>query len=259
MEFIRKSLWALFAFLALGCQSGQAMEKDCFTGYVPNIKKLILKDVFLSQKTEETNFRDIGINLSLVCKDWKKNIGKNAKIWVCEHFNIEEKHRKDFWDYFTKGKLVYTNVKTDNVQVFYFSAAPNPFKHTFDLSKCDDAGEVLSFHLGIPTEDKEVAAKVQTWFFFSPDVENKLESTTQHLKPIFPVEVPVCILWTWGYCNDQRAYDSLATESMDNLSKFNLYENWKKSQCSSIVGRWVGWMKVMHASRYSFFQVLFVN
>lgn len=28
MEFIRKSLWTLFALLALGCQQSQTMEKE---------------------------------------------------------------------------------------------------------------------------------------------------------------------------------------------------------------------------------------
>lgn len=236
MNFIKKSLWALFAFLALGCHSGQAMEnKDCFTRHVPNIKELILKDVFLSQKMLETNFRDIGTNLSLVCKDFKKTIGKNAKNWVCEHFNIEEKNKDDFWRFF-KGKLIY-NPQSGNQQVFCFSAAPNPFKHTFNVSLCDEAEHSLSFHLGIPEEDKESVEKVQTWIFFSPHVANQLETTAQHLKPIFPVEVPVGMLWTWGKWNNLAWFDYLTTESTDNLSKITLYKNWEKSRRSKRVGR----------------------
>ena len=225
MNFIKKSLWALFALVVLSYQPTQAM--DYFSASNPPVKKLILKEALMLDRLQENkSFEDVCRNFSLVCKDWKKNISKNAKNWVCEYFNIEEKHKDNFWRYFTKGKLIYAKQASDNRQAFFFSAAPNPFKHTFDLSKCDDAGKYMSFHLGIPEKDKEFASKIQTWIFFSPDVENKLGTTAQHLKPIFPVKVPVGMLWTWGKCKQLDLFDHLTTKSPENLSKINIYENW---------------------------------
>lgn len=232
MEFIRKPLWALFVLLALGCQQSQTMEKEESENILQipaEMQSRTINAMFFMEKTEKTNFRDIGINLSLVCKNWSEIIGKNAKNWVCEYFSIDRKDKDIFWGLF-KGKLIYKpDPNNDNGWVdLFISALPNPLEDTFDLSKCGDTGNYLSISTGY--RKPENANKLEMWFVPRFLVEEKTHGTTSHFKGIFLANrqraARVGIMWTWGGglegLSDNLYY--LSTEDRDNLSKINLHD-----------------------------------
>lgn len=238
MEFIRKSLWTLFALLALGCQQTQAMEKEESENILQipvEMQSRTINAMFFMEKTDKTNFRDIGINLSLVCKNWREIIGKNAKNWLCQYFNIDEKDKDIFWHLF-KGKIIYKpDPNSDNGRVDVFiSALPNPLEGTFDLSQCGETGKHLSISTGYRKVTKlENANKVEIWFTPRFLVKKEINTTAGHLKAIFPSKwsesAQVGMLVTWGGSNEMERYDYLTTENVNNLSNIKLHENWKKT------------------------------
>lgn len=241
MEFIRKPLWALFVLLALGCQETHTMEekginKECHILKIPlELQLSTLKEVFFKEKTDETNFRDIGINLSLVCKDWREIIKVNAKRWVCEYFNIDEKDKDIFWCVF-KGKLIYNpDPNSDNGRVnLFISAFPNPLEGAFDLSQCGDTGNYLSISTGYRKKKiAENANKVEIWFAPRFLIEKELGTTAGHFKPIMDKwkQEQVGMLCTWGGNDNMDLYCYLTTENAVNLSKRNLYEHCQKMRC----------------------------
>ena len=118
----------------------------------------------------------------------------------------------------------------------------NPLEGTFDLSKCGDAENHLSISTGYRKGKKpENANKVEIWFAPKFLIGSELKTTARHFRGIYnnwSDNAPVGIFWTWGGWDELDWYDYLTTEDMDNLSKINLYENYKKAPGAFAV--WVG-------------------
>ncbi|AIL12806.1 hypothetical protein IM40_03570 [Candidatus Paracaedimonas acanthamoebae] len=271
MNFIRKSLWALFAFLALGCQTTQATENEegekCYVSQLPaELTHGILEESVMLDRLQNKSFEEVCKNLSLVCKDWHATIKENAKRWVCEYFNIGEKNKDDFWRFF-KDTLIYKpNPDNDVGRInLFISALPNPLEGTFNLSNCDDAGRYLSINTGYRKGKKEEnAIKVEIWVAPRFLIERELSTTAAHFQPIMDnwkqEQAPVGLFWTWGggWAADDHDMDYLTTENTDNLSKIDLYENWKKSAPSGLRGRWYSG-GVSRTRAHGKFHVSFVN
>lgn len=242
MNFIRKSLWALFAFLALGYQTIQAMEKEesekCYILQLPaEMTHGILKEDVMLDRLQNKSFEEVCKNLSLVCKDWHTTIKENAKRWVCEYFNIGEKNKDDFWRFF-KGTLIYKPNRDNDVGRInlFISALPTPLEGTFNLSNCGDTGNYLSISTGYRKGEKqENANKVEIWFAPKFLIGKELSTTASHFQDIYgnwSDSAPVGMFWSWGEWDNLGWYDYLTTENMDDLSVINLYENWEKSERS---------------------------
>jgi serine/threonine protein kinase len=127
----------------------------------------------------------------------------------------------------------------------------NPLEGTFDLSRCGDTGKYLSIATGYRKGKKpENASKVEIWFAPRFLIEKELNGSAAHFKPImgnWKQEAPVGMFCTWGGWDSLSDYDYLTTESMDNLSKINLYENWTKCE---VYGRPLGLSMPMSAFRF---------
>ncbi len=216
MVFMRKSLWTMCALVALSYQSAQAMEQSEKMATRSSSIKLqdlpremeeeILKHALMPAKTEITNFRDIGITLSLVCKDWKGIIAKNAKKLVCDYFNIEEKNKDVFWQLF-KGKLIYKpDPDSDMGRVdLFISSLPNPLGGEFDLSNCGDTKQYLSLNMGYrKVQNPANASKAEIWItpWFLVDNEMAQLAKNHHIKEISgkwdAVKAPIGIIFGHG-------------------------------------------------------------
>jgi len=259
MIFNRKSVWTMCALVALNGQPVQAMEEleketkslslpkpqnkdievkdlSAFKNTSKDIQHEILLHMFISAKTDTTNFREIGITLSLVCKDWNKTIAKNAKKWVCEHFNIDKKDEDIFWPLF-KGNLTYKpDPDSDKGRIdLFISSLSNPLRGEFDLSKCGKTGEDLSINVGYregknPKNAKKIEIWVAPWFL----IKKNLSTTATHFEPIMAdwsqEKAQVGMFWTWGGWDNLDWYDYLTKDSMDDMGAENLLKKYKKSR-----------------------------
>jgi hypothetical protein len=139
----------------------------------------------------------------------------------------------------------------------------NPLEGTFDLSRCGDTGKYLSISTGYRKGKKpENANKVEIWFAPRFLVEKEINGSASHFKAVFPAKwpttAPVGMFWTWGGSDDLGWYDYLTSENIENLSKIDLYENYKLSVCGglrSYDARHV----YLSSSSLRRFHVLFVN
>ena len=135
---------------------------------------------------------------------------------------------------FVNGVLIYRpNPESDDGKIVLpIADLPNPLEGTFDLSKCGDTDEYLSISTGYRKGKKtENEDKVEIWFAPRFLIEKEINTTAKHFQAIFPAQwnanAPVGIFWTWGnWAADDHDMDYLTNESMDNLSKIDLYENW---------------------------------
>jgi serine/threonine protein kinase len=134
---------------------------------------------------------------------------------------------------FLNGALIYTDPQSRNQITLPIKELANPLEGTFNLSLCGDTGKYLSIATGYRKGKKpENTSKVEIWFAPRFLIEKELNSTAAHFKPImgnWKQEAPVGMFWTWGGWDDMGWYDYLTNESMENLSKIDLYENYKKS------------------------------
>lgn len=147
---------------------------------------------------------------------------------------------------FINGALIYRpNPESDDGKIVLpISSLKNPLEDTFDLSQCGDMGKDLSIATGYRKEKKpENASKVEIWFAPRFLIEKELDTTAKHFQAIFSAKwntsAPVGVFWTWGGWDNLSYMDYLTTENMDNLSRIDLYESWKKS-------RWVTLRVVLH-------------
>jgi hypothetical protein len=137
---------------------------------------------------------------------------------------------------FLNGKLIYKpDPESDEGKVeLRIADLEDPLNGTFDLSRCGDAGKDLSITTGYRRGKKpENSSKVEIWFAPRFLVKGELNTTSKHFKRIFhkwKETAEVGMFWTWGgRAVDDPDMDYLVSENIDNLSKINLYENWKKS------------------------------
>lgn len=191
-----------------------------------------------------TNFLQRVLSLKEVCKEWNEIIDKDfvhdAMHLVCKQICPE----------FLNGKLIYRPVvgSDEGMIELLISKLWNPLRGTFDLSGCGDTYNYLSISTGYRKGKRaENASKVEIWFAPRVLIEKELNTTAKHFQEIFPSNwnesAPVGMFWTWGgWENRSDNFDYLTTESMDNLSKIDLYKNWKKSvgmRCAHPHGGWV--------------------
>lgn len=290
MVLMRKSLWMMCALVALSYSAAQAMEesgseqrsttssrikpqnnknideedKSAFKNAPIEVKTEILRNTVMSAKTETTNFRDIGISLSLVCKGWKEIIRENSKKWICGHFNIEQQNRDVFWRLF-KGTLIYKpNPNSEEGRVTLFiSSLPNPLKGEFDLSNCGDVGKYLSINTGYRQGEKdENADKIEIWLTprFLVAKEMPQLDPNHYIRSISEnwdaARAPIGIFWTLGGWNavEHMSYcDYLTTESMEELGSENLLIKYQKSATSQLT-----WLHIAPEASAQF-HISFVN
>jgi len=112
---------------------------------------------------------------------------------------------------------------------------------TFDLSHCGDAGKYLSISTGYRRgKNPKNAIKAEIWVCPRFLIAKELDTTAAHFKPIMDnwqqEQAPIGLFWTLGSWNRMDWYNYLTTENPDNLSKTNLYENWKAAPRSDFVG-----------------------
>jgi len=138
---------------------------------------------------------------------------------------------------FVNGALIYKpNPKSDvGMVTFPIRELENPLKGTFDLSCCGKKGKHLTKYLSISTgyrqgKKPENAKKIEIWICPRSLIEKEWKTTASHFKPIMDnwkqKKAPVGIFWTDGGESNQVSYNYLITQSMDELSKGNLYEKW---------------------------------
>jgi hypothetical protein len=239
------------ALVALSHQPAQAMEESeqeestlSHLALPREMEEEILKVALMPAKTETTNFRDImkniGVPLSLVCREWNEIIRENSQKLVCDYFNIEKKNKDVFWQLF-KGKLIYKpDPYSDIGRVDLFvSSLPNPLGGEFDLSNCGDTKQYLSLNMGYrKVQNPANARKAELWITPRFLVENEMAQLAgnHHIREIIgkwdAVKAPIGIIWTWGGWDgsDHMAYcDYLTTESIAEIRSENLLKKYQKS------------------------------
>jgi len=186
--------------------------------------------------------------LPVVCKEWQSII-KQLKIPIFK-FAMSEVFpgNEETCERFLNGRLIYKpNKDNDNGMIeLRIADLVNSLGGTFDLSRCGDTGNYLSISTGYRMGKKpENANKVEIWFTPRFLVENEINGSARHFQPIFPASwssaAPVAIFWTWGGWDNMDWYDCLTSETMENLSKIDLYENYKKSGSEGVracAGAW---------------------
>jgi len=163
---------------------------------------------------------------------------------------------EDVYDRFLNGKLIYRpNPNSDEGKVeLRIADLADPLEGTFDLSLCGDMGKYLSIATGYRKGKKpENKDKLEIWFAPRFLIEKELKGAAAHFKEImrkWKQESPVGMFWTYGnWAADDHDIDCLVTESMESLSKIDLYENWKKGERR---GRGGGWDGFEAAARFMF-------
>jgi hypothetical protein len=139
-------------------------------------------------------------------------------------------HEEVYFRFFN-GALIYRpNPNSDAGMVTLpIRELANPLEGTFDLSRCGDTGNRLIISTGYRKGQKpENASKVEIRAVLRFLVEKEINTTAAHLYETYMTWHPqnhVGLFWNYGSVS-MFAYDYLTSESMDNLSKINLYENW---------------------------------
>jgi serine/threonine protein kinase len=140
------------------------------------------------------------------------------------------------YERFLKGVLLYRPTQGSDVGMvtLLVKELANPLEGTFNLSRCGDTGKYLSIATGYRKGKKpENKDKVEIWFAPRFLIKKELNGTAAHFKDImkkWKQEAPVGMFWTHGnWAADDHDMDYLVTESMDDLSKIDLYENYKKA------------------------------
>jgi len=169
--------------------------------------------------------------------DDQELIYTDEPIKVFDHYPAIAEGYEDIYDRFLNGKLIYRpNPHSDEGKVeLRIADLEDPLNGEFDLSRCGDTGKWLSISTGYRKGMKpENSSKVEIWFAPRFLIEKELNGAAAHFMPImgnWKQEAPVGMFWTWGrWAADDHDMDYLVTENMDNLSKINLYENWKKAR-----------------------------
>ena len=231
MNILLKSLTIVSSLIA----GLHAMECDSNNPELPNemthaVLTEIVKDNYIKEDFE--NFIEIVRPLRTVCKDWNSIIDKKfmhkAMVLGCELICPG----------FLNGKLIYTPQDGGKVIELLISDLWNPLEGTFDLLQCGDTGEYLSISTGYHKGNRpENDGKVEIWFAPRFLVKKEIDTTAGYLKAIFPskwsesAQVGMLVTSGWGML---CMYDYLTTENVDNLSKINLYENWKKASVAPL-------------------------
>lgn len=245
MNILLKSLTIVSSLIA----GLQAMESDSNNPELPNeityaVLTEFVKDNYVNRDFE--NFIEIVCPLRTVCTDWKEIIDNNfmhkAMVLGCELICPG----------FLNGKLIYTPQDGGKVIELLISDLWNPLEGTFDLSQCGDTGNYLSISTGYRKGKRpENADKLEIWFAPRFLIEKELTTTASHFQGIYGnwnENAPVGMFWTWGGWNNLDYYHYLTTENMENLSKIDLYENYKKSVRAMAWWREVGWGRGDHVS-----------
>jgi len=162
------------------------------------------------------------------------------------HYPAVAEGYEDIYDRFLNGKLIYKpNPNSDEGKVeLRIADLEDPLNGTFDLSHCGNTGKYLSISTGYRKGKKpENEGKVEIWFAPRFLIEKELNGAAAHFKKImgnWKQEAPVGMFWTWGGSDDMSYgnYDYLTNEGMENLSKIDLYENWKKSGMCGVAWCW---------------------
>lgn len=224
MNILLKSLTITLSLVA----GLQAMDDSCPVEIKHKILTEVVKDNYVNLGS--TDFIKSVHPLRVVCKQWSSIINKDfmhhAMVLGCELICPE----------FLNGKLIYRpNGEINDGKIeLKISDLWNPLKGTFNLSPCGNTDQYLSISTGYRKEKKpENANKLEIWLTPRFLVKKELDTTAGHLQAIFPSKwqesAKVGMLWTSGAWDRMNWYDYLTTENMDDLSKINLYENWKKA------------------------------
>jgi len=133
---------------------------------------------------------------------------------------------------FLNGTLIYTDPQSGNKITLPIRDLTNPLEGTFNLSRCGDTGKYLSISTGYRKRKKpENANKVEIWIAPRFLIEKELNDMAAHFETImgnWKQEAQVGIFWTWGgWAADDPDMDYLTTKNMGDLSKNDLYENWR--------------------------------
>ena len=216
----------------------------------PEVASKFLTEVVTDNyvKHDFIQFIENVLDLKEVCHDWNQIIDNEfmhqAMVLGCQQLCPN----------FLNGKLIYRSNQTSDEGMIELKISDlwNPLGGRFNLSQCGNAIQYLSISSGYRKEMKaENSDKVEIWFTPRFLVEKELNSTAGHFKSILPSkwndDASVGMFWTWGNWEKLEWYDYLTSESIDNLSKINLFENWKKSALTEVfcgvlvsAGRWGG-------------------
>jgi hypothetical protein len=188
----------------------------------------VVKDEYVSK--DFTDFQESACLLKSVCSNWNKIIDKKltdkAMLLGCQQICPE----------FLKGKLIYrpTEGSDEGMIELKISDLLIPLGGEFDLSQCGDTGMYLCISTGYRKVQKaENLHKIEIWLTPRFLVEKELKTTAGHFKAIFPSKwndgASVGMFWVLGALKVFDRYEYLTSESIDNLSKINVFENWKKS------------------------------
>jgi hypothetical protein len=245
MNILLKSLTIMLSLIA----ALPAMENEntnlgnCSPEVAYKFLTEVAKDNYV--KHDFTQFIESVRNLKEVCSQWNLIIDEDfmheAMVLGCKQICPE----------FLNGKLIYRpKLRSDEGMIeLKISDLWNPLGGTFNLSQCGDTGNYLSISTGYRKVKKaENPNKLEIWFTPRFLVEKEIQGTAGYFKEVFPAKwqttALVGIIWTWGgwECLSD-SFDYLTTENTDNLSKIDLYENWKKAAWGRVArrddGRWM--------------------
>ena len=218
---------------------------------LPEIKRRILKEASISNMKGSDGENPLK-RVKLVCHDWRNLVNgaevKGAEVKGADNnfvfaneivrsaYSLSEDDYK-IYQRFLNGVLIYRLQEGSDVGRIdlRISDLLNPLEGTFDLSQCGDTGQYLSISTGYRKGKRlENASKVEIWFAPRFLIEKELTTTAAHFQAIYGnwnESAAVGMFWTWGnWAAADDDMDYLTTENMDNLSKIDLYENWKKSK-----------------------------
>lgn len=133
---------------------------------------------------------------------------------------------------FLKGVLIYKPTNGQKSITLPIRELSNPLEGTFDLSQCGNAGERLSISTGYrKKKNPKNAYKVEVWIAPRFLIEKEINTTAAHLYGTYTTWHPrfeIGMFWNWGGWDSLTNYDYLTTQSMDDISNNNLYENWTR-------------------------------
>jgi hypothetical protein len=140
---------------------------------------------------------------------------------------------EEIYKRFYNGLLIYKKGQQDQV-VLPIAGLTDPLNGTFDLSRCGYVGKYLSIATGYKkAKNSANASKIEIWIAPKFLIEGNAGALGAQRSTVMSAwtnpACPVGLFWTWGGCAVDDGCDYLTTETVDNISAIDMYENHKKA------------------------------
>lgn len=186
---------------------------------------------FLNMVGQE-KFKELGLEEAIEEKIKEEKPSIETKLTI----PLAAQGHESIYQRFLNGVLIYRPQKgcDDGMVRLSIRELGTPLEGTFDLSKCGNIGKYLSIATGYRKAKKpENENKVEIWIAPRFLIERELGTMAAHFMPIMDNwkqdAAPIGMFWTWGGWDDLGWYDYLTNESMENLSKMDLYVHFRRA------------------------------